>query len=278
MCHPTFVPTQSNLHHVRFSPEPTLPARHNSKAHRRGVSMDSFFDAANQIKDEYLALQNSPQSVVEERCPSTILGSSKRDWRQLLLPDLVGDAAARLATARFPSSAPLLSSSSSISRPMSRRSQSVIPSVPDLLPSSCSASFPASTSATVTRAKPSVSFSPNVTVREYNVTVGDVISPNYDGSMNSGLPLSLGWNCRTVKSSLVIPEEETANALVKDIYFQSNRKLRKRVEKSLYLSPKDRYAILREQGGYSEKELWKMQRELTLRDRQEFFFGGVSNE
>ena len=259
------MPTQSptSMHHVRLSPEPTMSVRHYSKAHRRGLSMDSFFADVSQTNAKV-------QCVAEERGPPFFVGSSERDWWQLHLPDSVAGDAARSSAASSPPPSRVLPPSSFNSRPKSGRSQSCIPTIPGLFPSPTNGSLPASSPMAPTRARRLVRFSPNATVRQYDVTIGDVYSPNYDGSMNRGLPLSLGWNYCTVEAVVTVPTEDTFTKPVRETHVPSKGKLR---ERTLYLSPKQRFAILKVRGGYTEKELLKIQRELTLRDRHVFFNG-----
>lgn len=108
--------------------------------------------------------------------------------------------------------------------------------------------------------KKRVHFHSKATVREYPLIVGDVVTPNYDGCANIGIPLSLGWEF----------EEKIIS-----IYSDSNQWLCRgsKTVDDMMLTAKERVEKLKKFGGYSDRELWKIQRELTLRDRKIFFSG-----
>ena len=222
----------SKIYHVRPSSDHEQ-VKSTAKSHRRFLSTDSFFFT---------------NDVVEGREPSS--GVRNADVRQSTAQD------------------------AGIKKPKSRRSQSVVPSL--LQDSTTFQPFlpvapetknnnqvlpPQFVAPTETKRRV-VHFAPSRTVRQYeDVTVGDLYSPNYDGSMSYGLPISLGWNYQTRVEQDFVASFSSPN--------------KRRFESAGKLRPKQRFAILKEKGGYSDKELWKMERDLTLRDRC-LFFEGIS--
>ncbi len=115
-----------------------------------------------------------------------------------------------------------------------------------------------------------VGFEPYVTVRVYeDVVVGKEYLLNYGNSISNGLPITLGKTYHTVRMALP--------SVVTDCFTTSTEMhphlgyRRRFYESCRRLSRKQRFAILKEKGGYNEKELWKIQRDLTLKDRQIFF-------
>lgn len=219
----------SKIYHVRPSSDHEHQVTSTTKSHRRFISTDSFF-----LTD-----------VLEGREP--LSGVRNADVRQSAAQD-------------------------GIKKPKSRRSQSVIPSLlqdsPTSLPflsvvpetTTTNQVLPPQFVAPTETKRRVVHFDPSRTVRQFeDVTVGDLYTPNYDGSMSYGLPISLGWNYQTRV------EQDFAAS------FSSPNK--RRFETVGKLRPKQRFAILKEKGGYTDKELWRMERDLTLRDRRLFFEG-----
>lgn len=115
-----------------------------------------------------------------------------------------------------------------------------------------------------------VQFAPYITVRLYeNVALGEEYLLSHGNSSSNGLPITLGNTYRTVREALpTVVVDSCASAAeipprlgYRRRFFESCRKLNR----------KERFAVLREKGGYSEKELWNLQRDLALKDRQIFF-------
>jgi hypothetical protein len=107
--------------------------------------------------------------------------------------------------------------------------------------------------------KKRVRFHEEAYIREFPLIVGDVVTPNYDGCSNCGIPLSLGWEFEEKRS--VLANDATTSIMLS------------RTVEELMLTAKERVEKLKKCGGYTDRQLWKVQRDLTLRDRVLFFSG-----
>jgi hypothetical protein len=253
----------------------------STKSHRRFLSTDSFFNDA-------LLLECSPTSSLEGRDPD-LFSCRKEDSRQRIVVSQQDDAMMdfwtqpvqpsstkqRRSLSVIPSLLGLTSPGpESLKMPLSKPLECPLPSEThqEMMPSQTDILLPPL--ATICE-KRVVQFAPYVTVREYeDVAVGDDVHlPNYGSSLRYGLPISLGTKYRTVRKALPPPVAANAASSSTSTVPLKVGKLRRSFESCRKLRPKQRFVILKEHGGYSEKELWKMQRDLTLKDRR-IFFGG----
>lgn len=109
-----------------------------------------------------------------------------------------------------------------------------------------------------------VSFHNEAHVREFPLIVGDIKTPNHDGSSSDGIPLTLGWDFECCK----IPLQQRGGI---------RQAVKKKSVEEMMLTPKQRWEKLRVAGGYTDRQLWKVQRELTLQDRDTFFNGTLDS-
>lgn len=261
------------VHHVRLSSsaeqEQQLgPAK---KHHRRFFSSDSFF------KDALLLNSTSSSTVIgpEERDPD--FSCRRVDSRQSSTAVARQDELTMVGGSQTVQASPI----------KQRRSQSVIPSLSGLMGvDSVQMTFHQSydhfslTSARAGVLPPLlnticenriVRFEPYVTVRVYeDVAVCKEYLLNYGNSISNGLPITLGKIYHTVRMAL--PSAVVTDSFTTTAEMHPNLGYRRRFYESCRrLSREQRFAILIEKGGYNEKELWKTQRDLALKDRQIFF-------
>lgn len=274
----TLLLSSPRIYHVRLpsSAEQEQQLGSVKIRHRRFLSTDSFFKDALLLeststfcgpeeRDSYLSCRRVdprqcstavPQQdgVMMEEWMKTVQSSPVKQRRsQSVIPSLSGLMGTGLRQ----------SDSMQMTLSQSHDHSSPIPSRDGVLP-------PPLTAVCENRA---VQFAPYITVRLYeDVALGEEYLLTHGNSISNGLPITLGKTYRTVRKALpTVVVDLCASAAempprlgYRRRFFESCRKLNR----------KERFAILKEKGGYNEKELWKIQRDLALRDRQIFFGAG----